>query len=128
MRTLTAVQRAALCLGTIALVSVGIAPCAQAATPAPPTLQGQLTVRPLTAQDVARGRALFLGRQRLASGAPSCVSCHAVGGLGALGTTASIPDTGYISEVVTTYSSGSGDAVTGGGRRASRAAAASPRR
>lgn len=41
--------------------------------------------RPFTAQDVAVGRSIFVGQQRLKSGAPSCVSCHTVGGLGALG-------------------------------------------
>lgn len=36
--------------------------------------------RPLTADDVARGRSLFLGEERIASGAPPCVSCHTVRG------------------------------------------------
>ncbi len=33
---------------------------------------------PFTAQQVAEGTALFLGRKRLQEGGPSCVSCHAV--------------------------------------------------
>jgi len=45
----------------------------------------QISDRPLTEADVAAGRALFLGRTRLQSGGPPCVSCHAVGGLGGLG-------------------------------------------
>lgn len=45
----------------------------------------QISDRPLTDQDVLRGRHLFLGTQRLASGGASCMSCHTVQGLGGLG-------------------------------------------
>lgn len=45
----------------------------------------QLSDRPLTAADEARGRALFRGELDFASGAPSCLSCHDVEGTGALG-------------------------------------------
>lgn len=38
--------------------------------------------RPLTAADVAAGRALFSGTERLKNGAPACFSCHSIGGLG----------------------------------------------
>jgi len=41
--------------------------------------------RPFTASDVQRGSDLFTGRARLASGGPPCLSCHSVGGVGALG-------------------------------------------
>lgn len=40
--------------------------------------------RPLLPSDVAAGRALFAGGTRLRNGAPSCISCHSVGGLGGL--------------------------------------------
>jgi mono/diheme cytochrome c family protein len=40
----------------------------------------QISDRPLTAEDVARGRSLFLGEERIASGAPPCMSCHTVRG------------------------------------------------
>jgi mono/diheme cytochrome c family protein len=45
----------------------------------------QLSDRPFTPQDVELGRDLFLGRRRLASRSPSCVSCHTVNGIGGLG-------------------------------------------
>ena len=45
----------------------------------------QLPERPLTDEDIVRGRAIFLGTQRLANGGASCVSCHAIGGVGWLG-------------------------------------------
>ncbi len=45
----------------------------------------QISDRPLTEQDVANGRQIFLGTQRLASGGASCMSCHTVKGLGGLG-------------------------------------------
>ncbi len=52
------------------------------ATPAAPTPTPEA---PFTAQDVATGRAIFLGEQRLANAGPACVSCHTVAGLGGLG-------------------------------------------
>jgi len=45
----------------------------------------QIPDRPFTAADVALGRRLFRGETRLQNGGPSCISCHAVGGLGWLG-------------------------------------------
>ena len=45
----------------------------------------QLSDRPLTAEDVASGRALFRGTQPLTNGGPACISCHTVGGVGGLG-------------------------------------------
>lgn len=45
----------------------------------------QLSNRPLTAEDVARGRELFLGRERLVNGGAACIACHSVQGVGALG-------------------------------------------
>lgn len=41
--------------------------------------------RPLTPADVARGEALFLGRESLKNGGPACNSCHTVVGLGGFG-------------------------------------------
>lgn len=41
--------------------------------------------RPFTAQDVAQGRDLFLGRRALAGGGPACAGCHALGTLDGLG-------------------------------------------
>jgi mono/diheme cytochrome c family protein len=43
------------------------------ATPAPPAQPVSFT-----AEQVAEGRGLYLGRERLQAGGPSCVSCHAV--------------------------------------------------
>jgi mono/diheme cytochrome c family protein len=45
----------------------------------------QISSRPLTAEDVARGRELFLGLKRLGNGGAACISCHTVQGVGALG-------------------------------------------
>ncbi|MCP3919267.1 MAG: cytochrome c [bacterium] len=45
----------------------------------------QVSDRPLTDADIARGRRLFLGKDRFEGGAPACVACHTVNGLGGLG-------------------------------------------
>ncbi len=45
----------------------------------------QISDEPFTDADVQRGRQLFRGELRLASGAPSCISCHTVRGAGGLG-------------------------------------------
>jgi len=45
----------------------------------------QLSDRPFTPVDIQRGHDLFTGQVRQASGAPPCLSCHSVGGVGALG-------------------------------------------
>jgi mono/diheme cytochrome c family protein len=45
----------------------------------------QVSNRPLTADDVAQGRELFLGLARLGNGGPACISCHTVQGVGSLG-------------------------------------------
>lgn len=45
----------------------------------------QLSDRPFTPVDIQRGHDLFTGEAPLASGAPPCLSCHSVGGVGALG-------------------------------------------
>jgi mono/diheme cytochrome c family protein len=45
----------------------------------------QIVERPLTAAEAARGRAIFLGFQRLAQGGPPCFSCHRAGNWQALG-------------------------------------------
>jgi mono/diheme cytochrome c family protein len=45
----------------------------------------QISDRPLTAQDVAKGKLVFLGEQQLSGGGPACISCHTVKGLTLLG-------------------------------------------
>ncbi len=45
----------------------------------------RLSDRPFTPADIQRGHDLFTGVTRQASGAPACLSCHSVGGVGALG-------------------------------------------
>ncbi len=45
----------------------------------------QISDRPFTPADVATGRAIFTGAQRLAGGGPPCISCHTIKGLGGLG-------------------------------------------
>jgi mono/diheme cytochrome c family protein len=44
----------------------------------------QLSDRPFTPDDVAAGREIFLGIQRLTAGGAPCVSCHSVNGIGVL--------------------------------------------
>lgn len=44
----------------------------------------QVSDQPFTPADVAKGRAIFTGAQRLASGGPACISCHTIRGLGGL--------------------------------------------
>jgi mono/diheme cytochrome c family protein len=45
----------------------------------------QISDRPLTAQDVGKGRLIFLGEQPLSAGGPACISCHTIKGLTLLG-------------------------------------------
>jgi len=45
----------------------------------------QISDRPLTAQDVAKGKLVFLGEEQLSGGGPACISCHTVRGLTMLG-------------------------------------------
>lgn len=45
----------------------------------------QISDRPFTPQDIERGRAMVRGDVALMHGGPSCVSCHTVRGVGALG-------------------------------------------
>lgn len=45
----------------------------------------QISERPLTGQDVANGRQIFLGQRALAGGGPACISCHTLRGLSGLG-------------------------------------------
>jgi mono/diheme cytochrome c family protein len=45
----------------------------------------QISDRPLTAQDVAKGKLIFLGEHSLSGGGPACISCHTVKGLTLLG-------------------------------------------
>ncbi len=41
--------------------------------------------RPLTPSDIVKGRALFLGENRLKNNGPSCIGCHSIAGGGKLG-------------------------------------------
>jgi mono/diheme cytochrome c family protein len=45
----------------------------------------QISDRPLTSQDVTKGKQIFLGEQQLSGGGPACISCHTVKGLTLLG-------------------------------------------
>jgi mono/diheme cytochrome c family protein len=45
----------------------------------------QISDRPLTVQDIAKGQLIFLGEQPLNAGGPACISCHTVRGLTLLG-------------------------------------------
>jgi mono/diheme cytochrome c family protein len=45
----------------------------------------QISDRPLTDEDIALGRSLFLGETAFESGAPACFSCHTLAGLGGFG-------------------------------------------
>jgi len=45
----------------------------------------QVSDRPFTPQDIARGRAIMRGDVPQVGGGPSCLSCHTVRGMGALG-------------------------------------------
>jgi mono/diheme cytochrome c family protein len=45
----------------------------------------QVSDRPFTAADIAQGRNIFLGIQKLTNGGPPCVSCHSLSNLGGLG-------------------------------------------
>ena len=45
----------------------------------------QISDRPLTAQDVAKGKLFFVGEQPLSGGGPACISCHTIKGLTLLG-------------------------------------------
>ncbi len=45
----------------------------------------QISDRPLNAQDVAKGKMVFLGEQPLSGGGPACMSCHTIKGLTLLG-------------------------------------------
>ncbi len=45
----------------------------------------EISDRPLTEADVVKGEALFMGRTAFINGAPACVSCHTVTGVGGLG-------------------------------------------
>jgi mono/diheme cytochrome c family protein len=44
-----------------------------------------LPERPLSPEDAARGRAIFVGTRRLANGGASCIACHTTGDVGWLG-------------------------------------------
>jgi mono/diheme cytochrome c family protein len=45
----------------------------------------QKKLRGATADDVEKGRLIFMGEQRLANGGPACISCHSVAGVTGLG-------------------------------------------
>lgn len=45
----------------------------------------QKKLRGATADDVEKGRLIFMGEQRLANGGPACISCHSIAGVSGLG-------------------------------------------
>jgi cytochrome c2 len=45
----------------------------------------QVSDRPLTAQDVGKGKLIFIGEQPLSGGGPACISCHTIKDLALLG-------------------------------------------
>lgn len=45
----------------------------------------QKTLRKANTADIEIGRMIFTGEQRLQNGAPACVSCHSIAGIGGLG-------------------------------------------
>ncbi len=45
----------------------------------------QVSMEPFTPDDIARGRAIFTGRQSLSNGGPACIACHSVPGIAGLG-------------------------------------------
>jgi len=45
----------------------------------------QLSDRPFLPEDIAEGRAFFVGEKRLKNGGPPCMSCHTVNSIGGLG-------------------------------------------
>jgi mono/diheme cytochrome c family protein len=55
------------------------------ATPATPTETTSTETMPLPAGDEDEGKRLFEGSERFEEGGPACLSCHSVGGVGALG-------------------------------------------
>ena len=58
----------------------------------------QLSTRPFTPEDVALGRALFLGTEELTAGGTACIACHTVGGLSGLGGGRLGPDLTHVYE------------------------------
>ncbi len=52
----------------------------------------QISDRPFTPADLARGTAIFEGTTRLVGGGPPCLSCHSLGGVGAMGGGKLAPD------------------------------------
>ncbi len=58
----------------------------------------QISDRPFTDEDIEAGHDLFAGRKRFASGAPACLSCHTVRGVGGLGGGRLGPDLTHVYE------------------------------
>lgn len=58
-----------------------------------------ILIKPLTAQDVTIGLAIFNGSQRLKNGGPACYSCHSISGLGGLGGGGLDPEVGDLNLV-----------------------------
>lgn len=57
-----------------------------------------VSLTPFTPADVQAGRELFLGNRQLSGGAATCISCHSVGGLTALGGGRLGPDLTLVNE------------------------------
>lgn len=62
--------------------TAGVQPATTTGKPGPATSADSVVV---TAGDPTVGRRLFVGERRLANDGAACVSCHSIGGLGALG-------------------------------------------
>lgn len=75
-----------------AVVLVGRPAAAQEPTAAPAPESSATVVESLPVGDPIVGKALFTGTRRFANGAPPCMACHSVAGIGALGGGALGPD------------------------------------
>ncbi|OIP34605.1 MAG: hypothetical protein AUK27_07040 [Deltaproteobacteria bacterium CG2_30_66_27] len=64
----------------------------ESGSPDPGAKGEQVSDKPFTAQDIALGRAIFVGKTRLANGGPHCISCHSIVGVEGLGGGRLAPD------------------------------------
>ena len=79
-------------LGITAAEADGLLKLIETYTASKAKLGAAAVVRPATPVDIAAGRALFEGRVRFTLGAPACMSCHSVNGLGGFGGGKLAPD------------------------------------
>ncbi len=71
---------------------------AESANPTSPFKGTQISERPFTAADVARGRDLFTGAVALKGGGPACIGCHTTSDIGAFGGGVLAPDLSAVLE------------------------------